>query len=149
MRWLFSLALTAMLMGAAIAQEAKLAEPLEARAQNLFEELRCVVCQNQTIGSSDADVARDLRSVVREKLTEGMTNQQVKNFLVARYGEFVLMKPAFAWHTVVLWVAPFALLVLGGIMAWLSAKRRRTVSTAKLSADEEKRLEALLNTPKK
>ncbi|MEM9734584.1 MAG: cytochrome c-type biogenesis protein [Pseudomonadota bacterium] len=144
MRWLLSTLFVALLATAALAQEAKLSEPLENRAKGLFEELRCVVCQNQTIGSSDADVAKDLRAVVREKISEGMNDQQVKDFLVARYGEFVLMKPAFAWHTLVLWVAPFALLVFGAIMAWVSANRRKTATTAKLSAEEERWLEALL-----
>src|ERR1700757_2363023 len=76
---------------------------LEARARGLSKELRCMVCQNQSIDDSDAPLARDLRILVRERLTAGDSDRQVLNFLVARYGEFVLLKPRLSWHTALLW----------------------------------------------
>src|ERR1700704_4951006 len=79
---------------------------LEQRARALSKELRCMVCQNQSIDDSDAPLARDLRILVRERLTAGVSDDQVIDFLVARYGEFVLLKPRFSWHTAVLWLAP-------------------------------------------
>lgn len=148
MRWLRRAAIliaVTVFSVAALAQEAKLEEPLETRARALFTELRCVVCQNQSIDSSDADVAKDLRAIVREQISTGKSDSQIKNFLVARYGEFVLLKPAMAWHTLVLWFAPLVLLVVGGVMAWISMRRRRAMKTVALSGDEEARLEALLN----
>ena len=78
---------------------------LEARARALSKELRCMVCQNQSIDDSDAPLARDLRILVRERLQAGESDQQVINFLVARYGEFVLLRPRFSWHTALLWLA--------------------------------------------
>src|SRR5262249_23852458 len=84
---------------------------LEARARALSKELRCMVCQNQSIDDSDAPLARDLRILVRERLQAGESDQQVINFLVARYGEFVLLRPRFSWHTALLWLAPAALLL--------------------------------------
>ena len=90
----------------------------EIRAKALFEELRCVVCQNQSIASSDADIAKDLRSIVRSQIAEGKSSSEVKEFLVSRYGEFVLLKPAFALHTLLLWLAPLLLLVLAGLLLW-------------------------------
>ena len=79
---------------------------LEARARGLSRELRCMVCQNQSIDDSDAPLARDLRLLVRERLTAGDSDAQVQDFLVARYGEFVLLKPPFEWHTALLWLTP-------------------------------------------
>ena len=118
-----STALVALLMlafsaVAAMSVEKTLPGEQEERAKNLFLELRCVVCQNQSIGDSDADVARDLREIVREQITAGKSNSQIKDFLVARYGEFILLQPVFALHTVMLWVAPLLLLILGGFLAW-------------------------------
>src|SRR2546430_12639809 len=85
---------------------------LEARARSLSKELRCMVCQNQSIDDSDAPLARDLRILVRERLQAGESDQQVINFLVARYGEVVLLRPRFSWHTALLWLAPGAVLVI-------------------------------------
>jgi len=92
-----------------------LADPaLEARARALSQELRCMVCQNQSIDDSDAPLARDLRLLVRERLEAGDSDRQVLDFLVARYGEFVLLRPPFNWHTALLWLlGPLALLVAG------------------------------------
>jgi len=98
---------------------------LEGRARSLSKELRCMVCQNQSIDDSDAPLARDLRLIVRERLKEGDSDRQVIDFLVARYGEFVLLKPRVALHTALLWFGPPALLC-GGALALLLIARRRT-----------------------
>jgi cytochrome c-type biogenesis protein CcmH len=120
---------------------------LEARARALSRELRCMVCQNQSIDDSDAPLARDLRVLVRERLTKGDSDDQVIDFLVSRYGEFVLLKPPFEWHTAILWLTPlFAVLV--GAIAMFAAIRRRRVSTSPplpLDADEERRLREVLD----
>jgi cytochrome c-type biogenesis protein CcmH len=119
---------------------------LEARARLLSRELRCMVCQNQSIDDSDAPLARDLRLLVRQRLVSGDSDRQVVDFLVARYGEFVLLKPRFEWHTLLLWgVAPAVLLVgIGGLV--LMARKRRTVTlqAAGLTPDEQKRLATLV-----
>src|SRR5260221_8278421 len=86
---------------------------LDARARYLYKELRCMVCQNQSIDDSDATLARDLRILVRERLQAGESDQQVINFLVARYGEFVLLRPRFSWHTALLWFGPATILIIG------------------------------------
>ena len=119
---------------------------LEGRARELSHGLRCMVCQNQSIDDSDAPLARDLRLLVRQRLVSGDSDRQVIDFLVARYGEFVLLKPRFEWHTLLLWgVAPAVLLVgIGGLV--LMARRRRTVTlqAAGLTPDEQKRLATLV-----
>jgi len=97
---------------------------LEARARSLSRELRCMVCQNQSIDDSDAPLARDLRVLVRERLAAGDSDQQVKDFLVARYGTFVLLRPPVTWRTALLWAAP-VLLAGGGLVALLVSLRRR------------------------
>ena len=122
---------------------------LEARARTLSQELRCMVCQNQSIDDSDAPLAKDLRVLVRERLTAGDSDGQVMDFLVARYGEFVLLKPRLSWHTALLWLAPFTVVLLGvwGLIAlW---RRRRTESApetvpAPLTAAERVRVSELL-----
>jgi len=118
---------------------------LEARARALSQELRCMVCQNQSIDDSDAPLAKDLRVLVRERLTAGDSDSQVIDFLVTRYGEFVLLRPRMTAHTLLLWLAPFAILLVGAI-AFLAA-RRRTAAAApeRLTADEEARINALLD----
>ncbi len=98
---------------------------LEARARALSRDLRCMVCQNQNIDDSDAPLAKDLRVLVRERLKTGDSDAQVVDFLVARYGEFVLLKPRFEWGTAPLWLAPIALLLVGGATLWLALRRRR------------------------
>jgi|SRR5262245_13113386 len=99
---------------------------LEARARSLSKELRCMVCQNQSIDDSDAPLARDLRILVRERLQAGEGDQQVINFLVARYGEFVLLRPRFSLHTALLWLAPAAALLVGACALLVLARRYRT-----------------------
>src|ERR671936_2504585 len=110
-----------MMSGAPAAQAVQpdeiMADPAkEVRARDLSRELRCMVCQNQSIDDSDAPLARDLRLLVRERLKEGDSDRQVIDFLVARYGEFVLLKPRLGWHTAILWIVPPALLI-GGALA--------------------------------
>lgn len=119
---------------------------LEARARDLSRELRCMVCQNQSIDDSDAPLARDLRLLVRQRLEAGDSDQQVLDFLVARYGEFVLLKPRLEWHTVLLWALAPAALLAGGLSLFVMARRRRTapLQTAPLTPDEEKRLATLV-----
>ena len=119
---------------------------LEARARNLSKELRCMVCQNQSIDDSEAPLAHDLRVLVRERLQAGDSDAEVISFLVARYGEFVLLRPPLAWHTAALWGLPPAALLIGVIAIILVVRRRRApaVETANLSAAEEARLTEVL-----
>jgi cytochrome c-type biogenesis protein CcmH len=149
------LALAAAIMAAtpalAVQPDEILADPAkESRARELSKELRCMVCQNQSIDDSDAPLARDLRLLVRERISAGDTDAQVIDFLVARYGEFVLLKPRFNQHTVLLWLLPPLALMAGGIALWVYSDRRRRaglpdgVSLMKLTPDEEARLEKLL-----
>ena len=128
-----------------------LADPVkEVRARELSKELRCMVCQNQSIDDSDAPLARDLRLLVRERVSAGDTDSQVIDFLVARYGEFVLLKPRFSPHTVLLWLLPPLALMGGGIALWVYSNRRRRAGGAdqepvlKLTPEEVARLEELL-----
>ena len=119
---------------------------LETRARTLSGELRCMVCQNQSIDDSDAPLARDLRLLVRERLTAGDSDAQVLDFLTARYGQFVLLKPRFGWDTVLLWGAPAAVLLVGGLAIVLACRRRRDLSvpaTPPLTDDETRRLNEL------
>lgn len=133
----------------AVRPDEVLADPaLEARARELSAELRCMVCQNQSIDESDADLARDLRILLRERLTAGDSNQEVLDFLVARYGQYVLLKPQFNIDTAILWLAPPALLLIGGILAFAVVRRRNVrPQPAELSADEQKRVQRLLSGP--
>ena len=120
----------------------------EARARDLSRELRCMVCQNQSIDDFEAPLARDLRLLVRERIAAGDSNSQVIDFLVARYGEFVLLKPRFNPHTLVLWLLPPLALAGGGLALWLHGRRRSRVpadeALFKLTAEEEARLERLI-----
>jgi cytochrome c-type biogenesis protein CcmH len=135
----------------ALGPDEVLSDPaLEARARSLSKELRCMVCQNQSIDDSDAPLARDLRILVRERLQAGESDQQVINFLVARYGEFVLLRPRFSWHTALLWLAPAAVLLIGACGVLVLARRyragleRATVEREKLTPAEAARLSEIL-----
>jgi cytochrome c-type biogenesis protein CcmH len=123
-----------------------LADPaLEQRARALSAELRCMVCQNQSIDDSNAELARDLRVVVRERLVGGDSDEQVLDYVVSRYGEFVLLKPRLSIRTIGLWGAPAALAIIGLIVAVVYTRRRAVQPLAKLSPDEEARLGKLLD----
>jgi cytochrome c-type biogenesis protein CcmH len=118
---------------------------LEARARNISRGLRCLVCQNQSIDDSNADLARDLRVLVRERLTAGDTNPQVFDFVVARYGDFVLLSPPLKSSTLILWGAPGILLIFGAIGLLLWYRRRGSSDpTDALTEDEQQRLAVLL-----
>ena len=131
----------------ALTPDEMLPDPLlEARARALSQELRCVVCQNQTIDDSDADLARDLRVIVREQLVAGQSEAQIKEYLVARYGEFILFRPRFSAQTLVLWSGPFALLLIL-LVVGLVYFRRKPKATQPLTTAEEQELQELLSQP--
>ena len=124
---------------------------LESRARALSADLRCMVCQNQSIDDSDAPLAKDLRVLVRERLVAGDSDSQVIDYLVSRYGEFVLLKPRFAWHNLFLWAAGPLALIAGLVAIFLALRGRSRVSVGsasasatKLSEEEELRLKSLL-----
>jgi cytochrome c-type biogenesis protein CcmH len=122
----------------------------EARARELSRELRCMVCQNQSIDDSEAPLARDLRILVRERIAAGDSDRQVIDFLVARYGEFVLLKPRFNLHTLLLWLVPPLVLLGGALALWRFGRRRpaasvATATGAQLTPEEERRLAALMS----
>jgi cytochrome c-type biogenesis protein CcmH len=133
----------------AVQPDEVMADPVkEARARNLSRELRCMVCQNQSIDDSEAPLARDIRLLVRERLAAGDSDGQVIDFLVARYGEFVLLKPRFERQTLVLWLVPPFMLIGGGLALWLHIRRRSrgqaNAANPPLTADEQARLAALV-----
>lgn len=130
-------------LSAAFAEQ-QLEPALEERAKLLFIELRCVVCQNQSIRDSDADVAKDLRTIVREQIVAGKSDREIRTFLVDRYGEFILLKPVFAWHTFILWAAPFGLLLLAGALIFRAGRRQSNFVEAELSNEEEQEIARLL-----
>jgi cytochrome c-type biogenesis protein CcmH len=118
---------------------------LEARARAISAGLRCLVCQNESIDDSDADLAHEIRVLVRERLTAGDTDDQVRQYLVDRYGEFVLLRPVFAWHTLALWAAAPAILVVGGVVLVVAARRRKAAveGSTELTDEERKALDEL------
>lgn len=132
----------------AVQPDEVLSDPaMEARARDLSKELRCMVCQNQSIDDSDAPLARDLRLLVRERLKAGDTDRQVLSFMVDRYGEFVLMRPVLSWRNGLLWGAPILAVLLGGVVMLLAARRRGVQEVARLTPDEEERVARLLAQP--
>jgi cytochrome c-type biogenesis protein CcmH len=152
---LASLFVAAMISGTpaayAVQPDEVMADPAkEARARDLSRELRCMVCQNQSIDDSDAPLARDLRLLVRERIASGDSDKQVIDFLVARYGEFVLLKPRFSPHTLLLWLLPPLALAGGGAALWFYSRRRSNAGSATdpsllhLTEEEQARLERLL-----
>jgi cytochrome c-type biogenesis protein CcmH len=121
----------------------------EARARALSQELRCMVCQNQSIDDSEAPLARDLRLLVRERIASGDSDAQVIDFLVARYGEFVLLRPRFERQTLLLWLVPPLVLFGGGLVLWLQARRRKSgpgeaPAREALTSEEQARLQLLM-----
>lgn len=133
----------------AVFVEERLADPAaESRAMALGHQLRCLVCQNQTIADSNAGLARDLRQVVRERITAGDSDDEVLQYMVDRYGDWVLMEPPFKMSTLLLWTAPALFLLGGGLMLIVMVRRRRDdsapVQRQALSEAEHKQLEALL-----
>ncbi len=133
---------------AAVNPDEVLEDPvLEQRARTLSLKLRCLVCQNQSIDDSNADLARDLRIILRERLVAGDTDEQVIQFLVDRYGDYVLLEPPVNPTTYLLWYGPAALLLLGGAGLAVAVRRRRATPPAEgLSEEEEKRLAELLKS---
>ncbi|SCW79977.1 cytochrome c-type biogenesis protein CcmH [Ancylobacter rudongensis] len=140
---------------AAVRPDEVLPDPAqEARARELSKELRCMVCQNQSIDDSDAPLARDLRLLVRERIQQGESDREVMDYLVARYGEFVLLRPTWHGANAILWLAPFAVLVVGGIGLFVAYRRRAasdslrpTAAAEPLTPEEETRLRAALGEP--
>jgi cytochrome c-type biogenesis protein CcmH len=117
---------------------------LEARAREISKGLRCLVCQNESIDDSQADLAHDLRVLVRERLSAGDSDAQVVDYLVQRYGDFVLLRPPVVPRTWLLWFGPVAILALGGAGAWLLTRRRVRPAPAPLSDEERRRLAQLM-----
>src|SRR5215470_3303588 len=148
--WLILLAMLSCPTGvsAAVQPDEMLSNPaLEARARGLSQQLRCMVCQNESIDESDAPLAHDLRVLVRKRLQAGDTDAQILDFLVARYGEFVLLKPRLSWRTALLWGLPPGLLLTGTALLVIAARRRRGLAEPqanKLTAAEEVELKRIL-----
>ena len=143
--------LTASPAAYAVQPDEIMADPVkESRARDLSRELRCMVCQNQSIDDSEAPLARDLRLLVRERIAAGDSDAQVIDFLVARYGEFVLLKPRLSPHTLLLWLLPPLALAGGGLALWAHSRQRSKAAVPedqtlfKLTPDEEARLERLI-----
>jgi cytochrome c-type biogenesis protein CcmH len=144
--FLFTLAMSAASL--AVQPDEVLKDPvLESRARDLSRELRCMVCQNQSIDDSEAPLARDLRLLVRERLTEGDSDRQVIDFLVARYGEFVLLKPRLEWQTLLLWGLPPAVLMVGIVALFVQIRRRNraVAELPPLTEEERQKLSTLVD----
>ena len=130
---------------AAVQPDEQLADPvLEARARDISAGLRCLVCQNQSIDDSDAPLARDLRILVRQQLTSGGSDKEVREYLVARYGDFILLKPPFQTATLLLWLTPLLVLLAGAAIA-VRSRRALQATPERLSDEEEQQLASILN----
>jgi cytochrome c-type biogenesis protein CcmH len=147
-RALVSLALALAISSQALAvtPQERLADPaMESRAREISAGLRCLVCQNQSIDDSEAPLAKDLRVLVRDRLKAGDSNQAVLDFVVMRYGEYVLLRPPFGWRTALLWFGPFLVFGAGALGLWSLARRRKAVSTGEaLSVAEKAELDRIL-----
>jgi len=125
------------LMGITTRSEEFLPDPQqEAKARSIMEDLRCLVCQGQSIANSDADLAHDLRIIVREQVAAGKSPDEVKHYMQARYGDWVLLKPPVKTSTVLLWLGPLAIFIAGGAVLFLSARRLRREGGESLNAPE-------------
>ena len=144
-----ALSLTLSLLAQAKVAPNTSADPaLEARMMVIAEELRCLVCQNETIAASHADLAVDLKNQIRIKLTQGQSQKQILDFMVERYGDFVLYRPPLKTNTVLLWLGPFVLLGMAVLMLVLNVRRRRRAAQPPVMSDEDQaKARALLDTP--
>ncbi|MBL8707641.1 MAG: cytochrome c-type biogenesis protein CcmH [Rhodospirillaceae bacterium] len=131
----------------AVSADEQLSDPaLEVRARNLMREVRCVVCQAQSIGESDAGIAVDLRHLIRAQVAAGASDDQIRQFLVDRYGDFILFKPPFKAETAVLWIGPFVVLLTGfGLLVWFFRRRRTIAAPAALDPEETRRVARALD----
>jgi len=151
MRWLYLIVVLLALTAPAFAvepDEMLKDSALEVRARDISREVRCMVCQNQSIDDSAAPLARDLRILVRQRLTAGDSDQQVLDFLVARYGEFVLLKPRVELQTLLLWSSPPAVLIFGaiGLVFWMRKRRPEGSGDAALTPAEKARVATLVES---
>jgi cytochrome c-type biogenesis protein CcmH len=145
----FALSLAALAPAYAVKPDEVLADPtLEARARAISAELRCMVCQNQSIDDSDAPLARDLRILVRERLKAGESDDSIHAFLTARYGDFILLKPPLKLGTALLWLGPPLVMLLGALMILVRRSRRAkpAITDAELTAEERAELASLLSS---
>ena len=136
--------------GGALAVEPKemLKDPaLEARARDISKQLRCVQCQNESIDESNAQIAKDMRILVRDRITAGDSNRQIVDYMVSRYGDYVLLKPRFTASTLTLWLGPIVILILGGVIVSTRLRRSDPQPIAPLSPEEEMQLTELTNDP--
>ncbi len=139
-----AMALLAPLAANAVKPAEKLADPaLERRARAIARELRCLVCQNQSIDDSDAPLAKDLRMLLREQIQKGASDQQARDYIVARYGDFVLLRPPLKTETLLLWGAPLIALFAGSFAAWSAYRRRAVAAPTALSGAERAKLREL------
>ena len=146
MRWLLLCFLLLAAPAHAVQPDEILADPkLEQRARDLSTGFRCLVCQNQSIDESDAPLAKDLRILIREHLTKGDSDAEIKDFVVARYGEFVLLRPRFTARTAILWATPFLIVLVGIIVLLRRRKASGAPAESALSAEEQKALRDLAN----
>jgi cytochrome c-type biogenesis protein CcmH len=151
MKWLFIVLLGLMPLFAYAGEARDLAANpvLEKRMIGLAEKLRCLVCQNESLASSHAELAEDLRREVREQMQKGKSDQEIIDYLVARYGDFVLYDPPMKSYTILLWFGPFALLLAGvGLLLFKVRQQRKSVPEIQLSDEAQKRAAALLNDDK-
>jgi cytochrome c-type biogenesis protein CcmH len=118
--------------------------PTEQRLKELAEELRCLVCQNQTIADSNAPLAYDLRNQIRAQIAQGRSNDEIRAYMVERYGDFVLYRPPFKASTAILWLGPFVLIALGGVIGWRVVRRRASAPPAAVAPEQRVKIEALL-----
>lgn len=142
---LLGIALWAMLQVAAavLPQEAMTDPKDDARARSLYQEVRCVVCQNESIAGSSADMAADLRRDIRGHISEGLSDSEIRDRLRARYGDYVLFRPGFSLSTALLWLTPLGVLIIGGIIFGLTTKSRQNTESEELTDEERARLEDL------